>query len=120
MCLRFPTSDGRSTSSTRDRLSIRTSCSATTSCPQQHHKDIRPPFLIMTSGLDKHGVDLDARLPYSHIDIAGSSGPFPGVLTGSPILAMATKYILQDVYRSLKILKNTLCICLNLNETHLT
>ncbi|KAK5909688.1 hypothetical protein CesoFtcFv8_003596 [Champsocephalus esox] len=53
-------------------------------------------FLIMASGLDKHGVDSKAPLPYSHVDIAGSSGPFPGVPTGSPILAMATHYILSD------------------------
>ncbi|XP_026125680.1 putative aminopeptidase W07G4.4 [Carassius auratus] len=50
-------------------------------------------FLIMASGLDKHGMDSDKPLPYSHIDIAGSSGPFPGVPTGAPILAMATKYL---------------------------
>uniref|UniRef100_A0A3Q2Q085 Zgc:152830 n=1 Tax=Fundulus heteroclitus TaxID=8078 RepID=A0A3Q2Q085_FUNHE len=53
-------------------------------------------FLIMTSGLDKHGVDSAAPLPYSHVDIAGSSGPFPGVPTGAPIIAMAAHYILQD------------------------
>ncbi|XP_076587257.1 putative aminopeptidase W07G4.4 [Chaetodon auriga] len=53
-------------------------------------------FLIMASGLDKHGVDSDKPLPYSHIDIAGSSGPFPGIPTGAPILAMATNYVLPD------------------------
>uniref|UniRef100_G3NQT2 Zgc:152830 n=1 Tax=Gasterosteus aculeatus aculeatus TaxID=481459 RepID=G3NQT2_GASAC len=53
-------------------------------------------FLIMAAGLDKHGVDSRAPLPYSHVDIAGSSGPFPGVPTGAPILAMATNYILSD------------------------
>ncbi|KAM7391360.1 hypothetical protein PAMP_022056 [Pampus punctatissimus] len=53
-------------------------------------------FLIMASGLDKNGVDSNAPLPYSHIDIAGSSGPFPGVPTGAPILAMAANYILSD------------------------
>uniref|UniRef100_A0A4W4GM17 Cytosol aminopeptidase domain-containing protein n=1 Tax=Electrophorus electricus TaxID=8005 RepID=A0A4W4GM17_ELEEL len=52
-------------------------------------------FLIMASGLDKHGLDSAQPLSYSHIDIAGSSGPFPGVPTGAPLLAMATKYILQ-------------------------
>uniref|UniRef100_A0A8C6TCH5 Zgc:152830 n=1 Tax=Neogobius melanostomus TaxID=47308 RepID=A0A8C6TCH5_9GOBI len=51
-------------------------------------------FLIMASGLDKHGVDSEAPLPYSHLDIAGSSGPFPGVPTGAPILAMAANYIM--------------------------
>ncbi|XP_061116083.1 putative aminopeptidase W07G4.4 [Conger conger] len=51
-------------------------------------------FIIMSSGLDKHGVDSDEPLPFSHIDIAGSSGPFPGVPTGAPILAMASRYVL--------------------------
>lgn len=54
-------------------------------------------FLIMASGLDKHGVDSEAPLPYSHVDIAGSSGPFPGVPTGAPIITMATNYILSDL-----------------------
>uniref|UniRef100_A0A8C7GLP3 Zgc:152830 n=1 Tax=Oncorhynchus kisutch TaxID=8019 RepID=A0A8C7GLP3_ONCKI len=53
-------------------------------------------FLIMASGLDKYGVDSGNPLPYSHIDIAGSSGPFPGVPTGAPVLAMATNYILPS------------------------
>ncbi|CAJ1069121.1 putative aminopeptidase W07G4.4 [Xyrichtys novacula] len=51
-------------------------------------------FLIMASGLDKHGVDSDRPLPYSHVDIAGSSGPFPGIPTGAPIIAMTANYIL--------------------------
>lgn len=46
--------------------------------------------------LSQHGVDSDVPLPYSHVDIAGSSGPFPGVPTGAPILAMATNYIMSD------------------------
>lgn len=53
-------------------------------------------FLIMASGLDKFGVDSANPLPYSHVDIAGSSGPFPGVPTGAPILAMAANYILSN------------------------
>ncbi|KAK3886530.1 hypothetical protein Pcinc_009326 [Petrolisthes cinctipes] len=40
-------------------------------------------FLIMSSGLDKHGKDSSQPLKYSHLDIAGSSGPFPGVPTAS-------------------------------------
>ncbi|XP_051897192.1 putative aminopeptidase W07G4.4 [Pristis pectinata] len=54
-------------------------------------------FLIMGSGLDKHGIDSEKPLRYSHIDIAGSSGPFPGVPTGSPVVALAAKYILHRV-----------------------
>ncbi|KAL4635984.1 putative aminopeptidase W07G4.4 isoform X1 [Arapaima gigas] len=54
-------------------------------------------FLIMASGLNKHGVDSNNPLPYSHIDIAGSSGPFPGIPTGAPILAMVTRYVLPSL-----------------------
>eukprot|EP00794_Sanderia_malayensis_P005103 gene5103-5750_t len=46
-------------------------------------------FLIKTSGLDKHGLGCKKPLPYSHLDIAGSSGPFPGIPTGRPIVALA-------------------------------
>jgi len=50
-------------------------------------------FMIVTSGLDKHGVDSSTPLPYCHLDIAGSSGPFPGIPTGAPIPTM-TKYFM--------------------------
>jgi len=50
-------------------------------------------FMMVTSGLDKHGVDSKTPLPYCHLDIAGSSGPFPGIPTGAPIPTMA-KYFM--------------------------
>lgn len=54
-------------------------------------------FLVFST---QHGVDSDTPLPYSHIDIAGSSGPFPGVPTGAPIITMAAKYILpKDLWK---------------------
>ncbi|KAK0070474.1 aminopeptidase W07G4.4 isoform X2 [Biomphalaria pfeifferi] len=53
-------------------------------------------FLIMASGLDKHGKDSSQPLPYSHIDIAGSSGPFPGLPTGAPIIALTAAYLFQQ------------------------
>lgn len=49
-------------------------------------------FLVLASGMDKHGVDSSRPLRYSHLDIAAASGPFPGVPTGSPILAMAANF----------------------------
>jgi len=52
-------------------------------------------FLIMASGLDKHGSDSEHPLPFSHVDIAGSSGPFPGIPTGAPIVAMAHAFVLN-------------------------
>jgi leucyl aminopeptidase len=52
-------------------------------------------FLILGSGLDKHGNDSQHPLPYTHVDIAGSSGPYPGIPTGSPIVAMAHAFVLS-------------------------
>ncbi|EDO37116.1 predicted protein [Nematostella vectensis] len=50
-------------------------------------------FMIRAAGLDKHGIDSSQPLPYSHMDIAGSSGPYPGIPTAAPIVAMATRYV---------------------------
>ena len=57
-------------------------------------------FLIMGSGLDKHGRDSDNPLPYSHLDIAGSSGPFPGVPTGAPIVAFTHAFVLNRTHNA--------------------
>lgn len=43
----------------------------------------------------QHGVDSEQPLCYTHIDIAGSSGPFPGVPTGSPLVAMAHAFVVN-------------------------
>lgn len=51
-------------------------------------------FLVLASGLDAHGNDSKHPIPFSHVDIAGSSGPYPGVPTGSPIVAMAHAFVL--------------------------
>lgn len=51
-------------------------------------------FLIAGSGLDKHGIDSDKQIPYAHIDIAGSSGPFPGLPTASPLPSFVYNYVL--------------------------
>ncbi len=40
-------------------------------------------FLIRASGLDEHGNNSNKQIPYSHVDIAGSSGDFPGLPTGN-------------------------------------
>ncbi|KAK7109356.1 hypothetical protein V1264_013409 [Littorina saxatilis] len=65
---------------------------ASSATPRGHQSPAA--FLIMASGMDKHGIDSEKPLPYSHLDIAGSSGPFPGIPTGAPIIAMAAKYVL--------------------------
>ena len=51
-------------------------------------------FMIAASGLDKHGIDSDNPIPYTHIDIAGSAGPFPGIPAGTPLLALSARHII--------------------------
>jgi len=46
-------------------------------------------FMIKASGLDKHGLDSEKPLKYTHLDIAGSSGPYPGIPTAAPLIAFA-------------------------------
>lgn len=52
-------------------------------------------FLLQVSGLDRHGLDSEKQIPFSHIDIAASSGPFPGIPSGSPIPALVVNYLLS-------------------------
>jgi len=49
-------------------------------------------FMILTSGLKDHGLQSSKPLKYCHLDIAGSSGPFPGLPTGAPIMALLQNY----------------------------
>lgn len=51
-------------------------------------------FLTMASGLDAHGNDSERQLKYTHVDIAGSSGPFPGKPTGAPLPSFFKNFIL--------------------------
>ena len=50
-------------------------------------------FLSMTSGLVKHGIDSTQPLKYTHLDIAGSEGSFPGIPTGSPVPALVKRHV---------------------------
>ncbi|MEO0478789.1 MAG: leucyl aminopeptidase family protein [Planctomycetota bacterium] len=56
-------------------------------------------FLVIASGLDKHGVDSDQPLPFAHIDVAGSATENfdwqHGRPTGRPIAAMLSG-LLED------------------------
>jgi len=54
-------------------------------------------FLMLVSGLDKHGSESKVPLRYSHIDIAASSGDLPDDATGAPILGLVGLY-LKDRY----------------------
>ncbi|XP_014242356.1 putative aminopeptidase W07G4.4 isoform X2 [Cimex lectularius] len=50
-------------------------------------------FLMLSSGLDKHGLDSEKPLRYTHLDIAASHGEVPQIATGAPLLALANKYL---------------------------
>ena len=54
-------------------------------------------FLIMASGLDKHGVDSQQPLSFAHIDIAGSCGKFPGVPSAVPLPSFFAEYVLPKL-----------------------
>jgi len=50
-------------------------------------------FMIMTSGLDKHGNDSNEKLKYTHLDIAGAEGKFPGLPSGFPVTGLFARYV---------------------------
>jgi len=60
--------------------------------PRGHQ--IPAAFLVQVSGLEKHGLDSDKPICFSHIDIAASSGPFPGIPSGAPVPSLALHYLL--------------------------
>eukprot|EP00043_Microstomoeca_roanoka_P004244 m.48499 g.48499 ORF g.48499 m.48499 type:complete len:525 (+) comp12403_c0_seq1:247-1821(+) len=51
-------------------------------------------FLIIASGLQQHGLNSSAPLSYTHLDIAGSTKMWPTPVSGSPILALASAFVL--------------------------
>jgi len=53
-------------------------------------------FLTCGSGLDAHGNDSDKPLAYTHIDMAPSAGPFPGLPTGNPIRAFLETFVFSQ------------------------
>lgn len=48
-------------------------------------------FLILGSGLDRHGTDSERPLKYSHMDIGSSMGEYPNVTFPCPLLALSVK-----------------------------
>jgi len=50
-------------------------------------------FMIGASGLDKHGNDSEKQLSYTHVDCAGSSGPYPGIPTARPLPSFVQQFV---------------------------
>jgi leucyl aminopeptidase len=53
-------------------------------------------FMQQVSGLDKHQINNETPLKYSHLDIAGSAGDLPGPTTGCPIPALTSFFLLSE------------------------
>ncbi|KAH8347253.1 hypothetical protein KR059_007260 [Drosophila kikkawai] len=50
-------------------------------------------FMIMASGLDKHGLDSKLPIKYTHIDIAGSAGEHPAMPTAAPLVSLVKTHL---------------------------
>lgn len=50
-------------------------------------------FMIKATGLDKHGLDSEKPLKYTHLDIAGSAGEYPEMPTAAPIVALVKTHL---------------------------
>ncbi|CAH8850607.1 unnamed protein product [Trichobilharzia szidati] len=55
-------------------------------------------FMIVASGLDSHTKNSTKPLAYTHLDIASSHGPCPGIPTGVPILTLASRYLISEQF----------------------
>ncbi|CAH8545431.1 unnamed protein product [Schistosoma rodhaini] len=65
---------------------------ASSATPRGHQ--MPAAFLVVASGLDKHGLDAKVQIPYTHVDVAGSAGDINVTPTAAPLLMFARKYIL--------------------------
>ncbi|ALC46807.1 Dip-B, partial [Drosophila busckii] len=50
-------------------------------------------FMITATGLDKHGLESEHPLKYTHLDIAGSAGEYPEMPTAAPIVALVKTHL---------------------------
>ncbi|KAM7364405.1 dipeptidase B isoform 1-T2 [Cochliomyia hominivorax] len=64
---------------------------ASSRTPRGHQ--VPAAFLIQSTGLDKHGLNSEKPLKYTHLDIAGSAGEYPKMPTGAPIVALAKAHL---------------------------
>uniref|UniRef100_F6S5A6 Cytosol aminopeptidase domain-containing protein n=1 Tax=Ciona intestinalis TaxID=7719 RepID=F6S5A6_CIOIN len=57
-------------------------------------------FLIMASGLDKHGLDSNKQLKYTHVDNAAAVFPFPGIPEAKATTMLAARYIMENPHHN--------------------
>lgn len=64
---------------------------ASSRTPRGHQ--IPVAFMLVATGLDKHGLQSKKPLKYTHLDIAASAGDYPNMPTGVPIIALAKTHL---------------------------
>lgn len=64
---------------------------ASSRTPRGHQ--VPAAFMIVTTGLDKHGLKSERPLKYTHLDIAASAGEYPKMPTGIPVIALAKTHL---------------------------
>ena len=70
---------------------VQCNSAASSRTPRGHQ--VPAAFLMQTTGLDKHSLDSDKPLKYTHLDIAGSAGEHPKMPTAAPIIALAKAHL---------------------------
>ncbi|KAL5111559.1 putative aminopeptidase [Taenia crassiceps] len=55
-------------------------------------------FMIMASGLEKHGLGCEKQLPYTHMDVAGSAGLIDTLPTAAPLMMLTSMFVLPRVW----------------------
>jgi len=64
---------------------------ASSRTPRGHQ--VPAAFLIQVTGLEKHELESEKPLKYTHLDIAASAGEFPKMPTAAPIIALAKTHL---------------------------
>ncbi|EUB63494.1 Putative aminopeptidase W07G4.4 [Echinococcus granulosus] len=62
-------------------------------------------FMILASGLEKHGLGCEKQLPYTHIDVAGSAGLIDTLPTAAPLMMLTSMFVLPRVWSATKFCK---------------
>lgn len=75
-------------------VSLVQSNNASTKQTMRGHQ-MAPAFMISASGLDQHMIEDEKPLRYTHLDIAGSSGPLPEPTTAATVIPLVISAIGQ-------------------------
>lgn len=72
-------------------------CNSAPSTATARGHQLPAAFMIVASGLDKHGIDSEQPLAYSHLDIAGSTKDWPEPVSAAPLPALTAAFVLPHL-----------------------